>query len=453
MKNGNMKMGTARGLAFWLFLGLAPISIAAQAFTGPVALRVDNLKSPLGIDDQAPSFSWQLQDPARGAKQSAYEVLVASREDLLRQGKADIWDSGRVASGESLNVHYKGPAIAASTRTFWRVKTWNAAGEPYTASEISWWETGLKTWHAQWIGFETAEEEAVRHAPAAWITSPDVKLPGQSSEQHIAYRQTVTLAKPVRHAALYATGQDTVSAWINGTQVLTADPLPPWKQMPWKKFVRADVSGPISSRVNTIAIETVHYGANPNGMAAADAAPMIATLVIEYADGTTAVYSSGTDWKSAIHAEQGWQQKGFDDSAWKTAIAFSSQSERGNQPPGHPWIPDSVKSLQHQFDVKSSVKSARLYSTALGAYEMFLNGKRVGDDVLAPGWTDYRQHVKYQTYDVTAQIASGNNVISALLAPGWYETPLEWFQQPNNYGDTPPALLADLRIEHTRRER
>ena len=95
------------------------------------------------------------------------------------------------------------------------------------------------------------------------------------------------------------------------------------------------------------------------------------------------------------------------------------------------------------------MKSARLYATALGAYEMFLNGKRVGDDVLAPGWTDYRQHVKYQTYDVTAQIASGKNVIAALLAPGWYETPLEWFQQPNNYGDTPPALRAQLRIEHT----
>src|ERR1039458_660148 len=88
-------------------------------------------------------------------------------------------------------------------------------------------------------------------------------------------------------------------------------------------------------------------------------------------------------------------------------------------------------------------------STALGAYEMFINGKRVGDEVLAPGWTDYRQHVKYQTYDLTSQLANGKNSIEALLAPGWYETPLEWFQQPNNYGDTPPALHAQLRIEYT----
>ena len=56
--------------------------------------------------------------------------------------------------------------------------------------------------------------------------------------------------------------------------------------------------------------------------------------------------------------------------------------------------------------------------------------------------------MKYQTYDVTAQLGRGQNAIAALLAPGWYETPLEWFQQPNNYGDTPPALRAQLRIEH-----
>lgn len=452
-KSGELKRGMMRWLAWEMVLGSFALSLTAMAapeFTGPVELRVDNLKTPLGIDDPSPSFSWQLQDPARGAKQTVYEVLVASRKDLLLQGKADVWDSGRIESGESLNVRYKGPAIAASTRSFWLVKVWNAAGEPYADGAISWWETGLVTqqaWRAQWIGYETPEEDAVRHAPAAWIASPDAKLLNvdKATEQHIAYRTTVTLAKPVRRAVLYATGQDTVSAWINGAQVLTADPLPPWKQMPWKKFVRADVTDKLSAGANTIAIETVHYVVNPNGMAAADAPRMIATLVVEYADGTTGTFSSAPDWKSAIHAVPGWQEKGFDDSAWKSAVVWSPRQG----PLGHPWIPDSVKSLRHPFEVVSPVKSARLYATALGAYEVFLNGKRVGDDVLAPGWTDFRQHVKYQTYDVTAQLASGKNVIAALLAPGWYETPLEWFQQPNNYGDTPPALRAQLRIEHT----
>jgi alpha-L-rhamnosidase len=444
----------------WMVLGLVLTGMAlplvalnAQTFTGPVMLRADDLKTALGIDDPAPRLSWQLHDPARGAKQTAYEVLVASRAELLDVGKADVWDSGRIESGESLNVVYAGPAVAPGTRYFWSVKVWGAEGKPYPVSASSWWETGLlkqDAWQAGWIGYETVEEAAVRHASAAWVANPDAKaLAGdKGAEQHFAYRETVTLAKPVRRASLYATGQDTVSAWVNGAQVLEADPLPAWKQMPWKKFVRAEMTGKLNAGANTIAIETVHYVANPNGMATEDAPPMIATLVVEYADGTTETIGSGTDWKTVTHAAEGWQRKGFDDSGWKSAVLWASSSGPNSEPLGHPWVPDSVKALRHTFTVSSPVKSARLYATALGAYEMFLNGKRVGDDVLAPGWTDYRQRLKYQTYDVTAQVASGKNAIAALLAPGWYETPLEWFQQPNNYGDTPPAFRAQLRIEH-----
>jgi len=451
---GLMRQVAYRVILSGLVLGSAATARSAPAFVGPVELRVDNLKTPLGIDDPTPSFSWQLHDPARGAKQTAYQVLVASNEQLLSQGKADIWDSGRVVSGESLNVAYKGPAIAASTRSFWRVKAWAADGKPYAESKISWWETGLVTkepWQAKWIGYETPEEDAVRHATADWITSPDVAAldAEKASEQHTAYRQTLTLPKSVRRAVLYATGQDSVSAWINGARVLTADKLPAWKQMPWKKFVRADVTAKMTSGPNSIAIETVHYVVNPNGLATGDAPPMIATLVVEFTDGTVATFSSGTDWKTAIHAASGWQETGFDDSGWKKALAWVQGPGTMSAPIGHPWIPDSVKALRHPFDVAAPVKSARLYATSLGAYELFLNGKRVGDDVLAPGWTDFRQRVKYQTYDVTAQVAQGKNAIGALLAPGWYETPLEWFQQPNNYGDTPPALLVQLRIEHT----
>jgi alpha-L-rhamnosidase len=484
--NKDMKMRMMRWLVCGIFLGAGTLSftgLEAQAFKGPVELRVDDLKSPLGIDDAAPRFSWQLQDSARGAKQTEYEVQVATRSELLRKGSADIWDSGRIDGDASLNVRYAGPALAASRRYFWRVKVWDAAGKPYAESEPGWWETGLMrqdAWHAQWIGFETAEEDAVRHAPAAWIANPDASALNaeKASEHTVAYRQTLTVAKPVLRAALYATGQDTVAAWVNGAQVLTASPYPAWKQMPWRKFVRADVTGKLIAGANTIAIETVHYGVNPN--AKADASPMIATLVVEYTDGTTAAFASGTDWKTATLLSKdgptaGWELKGFDDSGWKTAEAWTQVP--GSASLGHPWIPDSVKALRHPFDVKAPVKSARLYATALGAYELFLNGRRVGDDVLhptdqdpsagapvlhptdqdpsagapvlAPGWTDYREHVKYQTYDVTKQLAEGKNAISALLAPGWYETPLEWLQQPNNYGDTPPALLAQLRIEHT----
>ncbi|MGA7339677.1 MAG: family 78 glycoside hydrolase catalytic domain [Terracidiphilus sp.] len=441
-----------------LFSAALPISAQNSAgLPGPVELRVDNLRKPLGIDDPSPHFSWQLSDPARGAKQTAYQIIVASRADLLLAGKPDVWDSGRVDSSQSIGVAYAGPALKPSTRYCWHVKVWDADGNAYRPMPIDWWETGLMTqdaWNpparpAVWIGYETPEESTVRSAPAAWIANPDSNALAaeRGAAQFFAYRATVTLSRPVRFAALYATAQDTVSAWIDGAPALEASPLPPWKQLPWKKFVRAEVTQKLTAGANTLAIEAVHYEVNPNGMVVDDEPPMIATLVVEYTDGTWASFSSGPDWKTAIHPAPGWQSSAFDDSAWKNAL-IRIQKPTDEAPLGHPWIPDSVKALRRAFTISAPVKSARLYATALGAYELFLNGKRVGDQVLAPGWTDYRQRVVYQTYDLTAQIAQGNNAIAALLAPGWYQTPLEWLQQPNNYGVTPPALRAQLRIEH-----
>ncbi|MGH9599607.1 MAG: alpha-L-rhamnosidase N-terminal domain-containing protein, partial [Terracidiphilus sp.] len=446
-----------------LLFATSTISWAAQAAPGsigPVELRVDNLRAPLGIDDPTPQFSWQLRDPARGAKQTAYEVFVASKPGLLENdaSKTGVWDSGRIESGQSLNIRYAGPALNPSTRYFWRVRVWGATGKPYARSETAWWETGLgnetdgqAAWRAQWIGYETPEEASVRHAAAVWIANPDSKALAAEKrpEQRYAYRTTIDLARPVRFAALYATGQDTVAAWIDGAQVLRAGALPPWKQMPWKKFVRAEVTGKLRAGANVLGIESVHYVVNPNGMVVDESPPTIATLVVEYNDRTWTSFSSGPDWKTAIHPAHGWQKPGFDDSQWKNALPWSKATgSNADAVLGHPWIPDSVKNLRRTFTVSSPIKSARLYATALGEYEVFLNGKRVGNQAMAPGWTDYRERVVYQTYDVTAQVKAGQNAIGALLAPGWYETPLEWYQRPNNYGVTPPALLAELRIEH-----
>jgi alpha-L-rhamnosidase len=422
---------------------------------GPVDLRVDNLTTPLGIDDPAPSFSWRLDDSSVGAKQTAYRVDVFAGVVGMPDPKFAVWSTGRVDSSQSLNIRYKGPALKPSTRYYWFLTVWGADGKPYPSNEVrgndaAWFETGLMTqdaWKARWIGYETSEEAAVRHADAKWIASPDAQavIAEKTLPAKFEYRVAIRIDKPVKAATLYVTAQDTVAAWINGTQVLEPSPFPAWHQMPWKKFVRADLTGKLAQGDNTLALESVMYVVRRNGT---DAPPLIATVFVQYADGTTATFASDAGWKSAIHAADGWQQKAFDDSSWKAAVEFT-QSRGDEAPLGNPWIPDSVKALRQDFDVSKPVKSARLYSTALGGYEMFLNGKRVGEDYFAPGWTDYRERVVYQTHDVTALVQSGQNVIGALLAPGWYSTPLEWFQQPNNYGATPPALRAMLRIEHT----
>src|SRR3954451_17675604 len=157
-----MRRKTMRGLVWSFVLGFAslPSFSQAPAARGPMALRVDNLRTPLGIDDPAPHFSWQLRDSAQGARQTAYQVDVASSAASLAADKADVWSSGRMGSAQSMNISYHGPALVASKRYFWRVKVWDAAGKLYPQSETTWWETGLllqDSWHAAWVGYETPE--------------------------------------------------------------------------------------------------------------------------------------------------------------------------------------------------------------------------------------------------------------------------------------------------------
>lgn len=96
----------------------------------------------------------------------------------------------------------------------------------------------------------------------------------------------------------------------------------------------------------------------------------------------------------------------------------------------------------------AAVKKARLYATACGVYEGKLNGKRIGDFILAPGITDYRKRVQYQTYDVTELLQSGGNELTFQLADGWYRGSCGAWGLKNQYG-TETKLLAQLELTMT----
>jgi alpha-L-rhamnosidase len=258
--------------------------------------------------------------------------------------------------------------------------------------------------------------------------------------------------------------------WVNGDPVMAAMPYPAYHHLAWQKFDRADVTGQVKEGLNTLVIKCMHYVGKYGEDKRKDAPPMIATLLLFYKDGTTSTVVSDGTWKSAVveptakdramgppeshPVEEGPGTGGGepnDGGDWKNAVVWAQQKGPEETPVLQPWMTDSVKVLWKPFDAGKSVKSARLYATALGTYEVSLNGSPVNSahvDWMAPGWTDYRERVLYETYDVTDMVKAGQNWLEALLAPGWYSTPLEWLGQPNNYGDTPPAFKAQLRIEH-----
>jgi alpha-L-rhamnosidase len=105
--------------------------------------------------------------------------------------------------------------------------------------------------------------------------------------------------------------------------------------------------------------------------------------------------------------------------------------------------------LRRSFKADRPVK-AFVYVTALGLYELYLNGRRVGSDVMAPGWTDYHKRVEYQAHDVTDFICDGDNVLGAILGEGWYCGRVGHNQRRagNHYGGR-PALMCQLHLHHS----
>ncbi len=130
--------------------------LVASAHAAPVHLKTNARIEALGIDTPQPTFSWRSDAKTPNWLQSSYEVLVASRAELLVPGRSDAWDSGRVHSSASLDVVYAGAPLVSQHRYLWKVIVWDNHGQQ-SASAPAWFETGLMhpgDWKAEWITAE-----------------------------------------------------------------------------------------------------------------------------------------------------------------------------------------------------------------------------------------------------------------------------------------------------------
>ena len=125
---------------------------------------------------------------------------------------------------------------------------------------------------------------------------------------------------------------------------------------------------------------------------------------------------------------------------WKASWITSQNTENA----------DELKECPHirkEFRAKGKIRSARIYSTALGLYELYINGVIADDTLFAPGWTSYGKRLQYQTYDVTGLLKNGANALGVILGNGWYKGNLAWSSQKCVYGDK-LALLLQLNITY-----
>jgi len=148
-------------------------------------------------------------------------------------------------------------------------------------------------------------------------------------------------------------------------------------------------------------------------------------------------HGQATDWSAPAWWEMGLLQA----SDWQTAWIAPGATPSGPAP---------SPLLRGTFDVDGTVVSARAYVTALGLYELELNGRRVGDWLFTPGWTSYNKRVQYQSYDITPLLRPGRNAAGAVLGDGWFRGRMGWFADKDRhvYGGQ-VALRAQIVITYT----
>jgi alpha-L-rhamnosidase len=433
-----------------LFLAAGPFTHNALAFDAnpPSHLQCESMTEPLGIDIVHPQLSWQLQDSRRGARQTAYEIRVAGSAEALAQDHADVWDSGKVDSDRSVNVPYGGPAVGSRRRYYWQVRVWDLQGQPSPYSAATWWEMGLlspQDWKAKWITRDMPLERGDYESAPKWIwVANDNALSNATPGKH-DFRLRLDLKGKPKAATLFITAKDNVAAWVNGKQVLVESPMGNFGRArdPWGYFRVILVGKLLNSGANSLAAEAIVQKDHERPPQAG----FIALLRVEMADGKIERFISGPEWKAGPEQSGNtWVAQAFDDSSWPSAVVVA---EIGQAPLGTPWPAQPVNLLRRNFNLARTVRSARIYSTALGTYQLYLNGQRVGNDVLAPGWTDYRKRIVYQVYDVTSQVRPGGNAIGAILGGGWYADGLGWLQTRYNFGPPPVRLLVQLEVEYT----
>ncbi len=290
--------------------------------TKPTDLICEYRANPLGIDVTRPRLGWRLQSNRPGARQSAYRILAASDPLLLIEGAADLWDSGKVASDQSVHVPYGGARLTSRQRVHWRVTVWDETGES-ASSEPAWFELGLlkrSDWKAKWIG-------------AALTGGPRTNVPAPY------LRKSFNLPTSVKSARLYITSLGLYECSING-QIVGEDVLTPgWtdygKRIQYKVY---DVTDLLHEGENALgAILGDGWAAGFVGMGErqryVDRPRLLAQLEATLADGRTVVIASDRTWKQqfgpllendllmgeAYDARlemPGWNEPGFDDRRW-----------------------------------------------------------------------------------------------------------------------------------------
>jgi hypothetical protein len=345
-------------VASFILLGLLLTVSTSAAHASILAerLRCEYRVNPLGVDVPAPRLSWIMvstDSGRRGARQTAYRVLVASTAALLAENRGDLWDSGRVTSDQSNQLEYAGKPLRSSQRAIWKVRIWDEHEQPSPWSQPATWTMGIindADWRAQWISAREAVAESQpfegshtmgRALPPPYSTAPRPLYPT------MLLRREFVVKPRLERAVVHLCGLGQYEMAINGRRVGT-DLLAPG----WSKYDKTvlydtyDVTPLLRAGHNALGLllgngmYNVRGGRYTKFIGSFGPLKSIAQLRLEYADGSIDVL--GTDGKWRVHPgpitfscvyggedydarlePRGWDQPGFGDAAWEEALVVN----------------------------------------------------------------------------------------------------------------------------------
>lgn len=371
-----------------------------------VNLRCEYMVAPMGIDKDQPRISWELTSKGNNKRQTAWQAIIATKKELLESGLADVWDSGKTESIETNQILLPACRLRPFTHYYWRVRVWDENGKLSSWSSIAQFSTGAfsaNDWIAQWVGEK--EEEMIsptRYYPFAgyisyeeaspftikWIT---VDLGKQTAVDEIRLHPVEYLEElfPLHFKIEIADGED-----FHNAKILTGefndntgkDTFPRVK-----KFAK-----PVMGRyVRLTVYKMASAGNDTYKYALSEIEVMCNSRNIALNRPVTA-------------SDQRWPPKLLTDGYRKPEGAGYY-----NHMPSSPLV-------RKEIVITKKVERALYLTSALGIYEAYINGVKIGDQVMAPEWTDYDHHIQYQTHEVGHLLRTGPNALGAILADGWY---------------------------------
>ncbi len=321
-----------------------------------VKMLVEYTENPISIDQPNPEFSWIISSGKRNQSQSAYRIIVASSPQYLSEGKPDMWDSGKIISGETIHHAYGNTNLISGKSYFWKVIFWDS-GENAHESGIARFETALlsdRDWQAHWIGNGSSLEKL---PPQGFYKDKKEQYKGTDSIVHdgnsLLLRHVAKFSKKIKSARAFVSGLGIYEFFINGTRV--GDHVLAPAKTPYHKIIlydTYDVTALLKQGVNAFGIHLGNGWYNPYKkwwneyrMQWFGSKKAIAQIHVTYADGSSQIITTDKSWVwshgpvtynciydgevyDANLDHNGWTRPDYDDSMWNPVTLFDKPKAR-----------------------------------------------------------------------------------------------------------------------------